>query len=272
MIALVIVACQQKLPSPDVIADVEGKSPPLRRVQNLFGRECCRSRIPVLDSKVLSALLDQLLDERLLWRLAWDTLPEGKAIAGREATERLVATSITEPIGEPSVAQHYRLHRERFKLPERVYIRQVLLDDAVAAADLRQIWAWGASLRGGCSKCGVDPRRVRRSRGLFRAKRFAGIIRGSAVYPRTRPGKRCSDNRLRLSRHSGPPNDCHRPSSSSPKSETRYNSSSRKNVYRTASIDWSRWPGSATMFAFFVRNVPFNYEGIYEQHLYEASD
>lgn len=140
---LALAACQQRLPSPDVIAEIDGSQVAYDQFESYLD-ESSFAPDTVVDSRVLSALLDQMMDERLLWRLAVDEFPESSNLGHREAIELLLQQVSQEEIDDAEVAQFYRLHRERFEQAERIRLRQVLLNDPVAAADLRQIWAWGA--------------------------------------------------------------------------------------------------------------------------------
>lgn len=142
-LSLALAACQQRLPSPDVIAEIAGRAVVYDQFESYL-EESSFDPGTVVDSRVLSALLDQMLDERLLWRLAVDELPEGSSLGPREAIERLLHEAVREQIDNAEIAQFYRLHQERFQQAERILMRQVLLNDPVVAADLRQIWAWGA--------------------------------------------------------------------------------------------------------------------------------
>lgn len=142
-LVLVLPGCQQVLPSPDVIAAIEDQEVLYTDFERYL-EESAFDPDAVVDSRVLSALLDQMLDEQLLRRLAVERQPGESPLQGREAIESLLSQEAGKPVTDAEIAQHYRLHQERFERPERIYLRQILLADAVAAADLRQIWSWGA--------------------------------------------------------------------------------------------------------------------------------
>lgn len=91
-----------------------------------------------LSSEVLSRLLDRWLDERLLKRLAVDRGVVRPEHSPRRAVDRLLAA---EPLAEPTdeeVAEHYRRHLDDYRRPERVRLRQMLLDRREIAERARQ--------------------------------------------------------------------------------------------------------------------------------------
>lgn len=86
-----------------------------------------------LSSQVLSLLLDQFLEEEMLARLAVD---EGVASPGdsqRRAADRLLRSAAAQEPSDAEVEQYYQEHREDFERPERVRLRQILVDDRPTA-------------------------------------------------------------------------------------------------------------------------------------------
>ena len=94
-----------------------------------------------LASPVLSGLFDQFLFEELLLEAARD-----QGVTGadrRRIVDKLVDTRAAAAVGETEVEAYFAEHPEEFDLPERVSLRQILVDDrATAQAAL-------ARLRGG---------------------------------------------------------------------------------------------------------------------------
>jgi hypothetical protein len=88
-----------------------------------------------LASDVLSRLFDQFLGEMLLARLAVDRGLAPAAAGRRAAIDRLLAADEppgAEP-GEAEIARYYQEHRDEFARPERVRLRQILVENRAAA-------------------------------------------------------------------------------------------------------------------------------------------
>jgi peptidyl-prolyl cis-trans isomerase C len=87
-----------------------------------------------LPSPVLSALFDQFLDEELLVHLAHDQglLPE-EAGTRRLAVDRLLRQEAPAPPDEAEVERWYREHLDQMRRPERVRLRQILVEDRETA-------------------------------------------------------------------------------------------------------------------------------------------
>ena len=140
----VLGGCQESVPRPDVIAEIEDERLVFEEFESFLARSAFDPDT-VLDSSVLSALLDQMLDESLLRRLARTTLLVDTPISDPDPVELLLEHADLPPISEAAIASYYRLNIDRFERPERVYLRQILLADPVAASDIRQVWALGAA-------------------------------------------------------------------------------------------------------------------------------
>lgn len=124
-------------PSPEVVAEIAGE-PVLYAEFEAYVRDALGEPGSSLGSDVLSGLFDQFLAERLLLRMAVDRglLPEGAAAgrsARRRAVDRLLAAEVDRPPDDAAVAAWYAEHRERFRRPQRVRLRQLLVDDLATA-------------------------------------------------------------------------------------------------------------------------------------------
>lgn len=87
-----------------------------------------------LPSPVLSALFDQFLDEELLVHLAYDEglLPEETGTR-RLAVDRLLRQEAPTPPDEAEVERWYHEHLDQMRRPERVRLRQILVEDRETA-------------------------------------------------------------------------------------------------------------------------------------------
>lgn len=114
-------------PSPDAIALV-GSDPVLYASFSDYVETETDSSIAALESPVLSNLLDQFLTERLLVQAAVDRGLVPPGTSHRQALSALLAAA---PADEPSRAEvlaRYRTEPQRWALPERARVRQVLTE------------------------------------------------------------------------------------------------------------------------------------------------
>lgn len=135
VVAGVLAACAAAPPPPDAIASVGDEGVSYTAFSAYVERET-ESSAAALESSVLSSLLDQYLTERLLTRMA---VEEGLVEEGSGHRRALSALLQSAPVEEPlrsEVLARYRAERERFVLPRRVRLRQVLTEtrDAAEAA------------------------------------------------------------------------------------------------------------------------------------------
>ena len=81
-----------------------------------------------LDNRVLAALFEQFLDEELLRQLAVDRDLVHAAASRRRAVEALLGGE-RSVVGDREVAAYYAEHQREFQLEERVFLRQLLVED-----------------------------------------------------------------------------------------------------------------------------------------------
>lgn len=133
-------------PAPDVVAQIEGDAVRYADFQAYLQQALGESGSS-LSSDVLSSLLDQYLEELLLSRLAVERglLPEDAAEARfgrRRALDLLLADEARREgdDGRPSEAEveaWYRDHLDELRRPERVRLRQILVETRQQAEKLR---------------------------------------------------------------------------------------------------------------------------------------
>lgn len=110
-----------------------------------------------LSAPVRSRLLDQFLEEELLLRLADE---RGLVLEGgsrRMAVDRLLRSVEPAGPGPEEVAAYYADHREGFRRPERVRLRQILLEDRGAATDVRRELEEGADFGAVARRASREP-------------------------------------------------------------------------------------------------------------------
>ena len=99
------------------MAEVDGEAVSLQAFEQFLRRNAVDGS-GVLDSNVLSSLLDQFLDERLLTRLTVDRLGLAAEVGSVAAAQALLATAV-ENIDDDAVASYYREHASQFDRPAR---------------------------------------------------------------------------------------------------------------------------------------------------------
>lgn len=163
--ALPLAACRggEPPPPPEVVAEIDGVEVRYaefeEHVANALGEAGAS-----LGSDVLSSLFDQFLEERLLTRLAVERglLPAEEAggrFAGRRALDLLLADAARDDAApsEQEIAAWYAANRERFRRPERVRLRQILVEERERAERLRAEIARGADFAAVAERASEDP-------------------------------------------------------------------------------------------------------------------
>ena len=148
-------------PPPDVVAEVAGEPVRYGELEAYYSRQLGESGAS-LGSDVLSELFDQFVDERLLARLAVEQgLAGGAAVARpagrRRAVDRLLAAGGDPAPTDAEIAAWYDRHRDELRRPERVRLRQLLVEDrATAERALAEIRA-GADFAAVAGRVSGDP-------------------------------------------------------------------------------------------------------------------
>jgi len=130
---LAALACRREQPpAPDVVARIGGKDVHYARFEGYLQRSM-GDPDTVLASDVLSELFDQFLDEQLLAHLALDRGLVPSIDHPRQAADALLRSDPEAEPGEAEIAAWYAAHRQDFARPERVRLRQILVEDRKAA-------------------------------------------------------------------------------------------------------------------------------------------
>jgi parvulin-like peptidyl-prolyl isomerase len=141
--ALAVLACaRERLTARDAVARLGEAEVRYPEVEAYF-KQSVGEVGPALGSDVLSRLFDQFLEERLLIELA---RARGLAAGGASAlgaSEALLAAEPPPAPAEAEVGTYYAAHPAEFMLPERLELRQILVEDREAAEQVRAELAAG---------------------------------------------------------------------------------------------------------------------------------
>lgn len=151
---------QAPLPGPDVVAKIGDGELRYPEFESYLERTLGEPG-GALASDVLSRLFDQFVDERLLTRLAVERglVPAGSD--GRAAAEALLAKEAGAAADDASIAGYYREHAEEFVRPERVRLRQILVEDRATAERARREIAAGADFVAVARRVSIEPAAAR---------------------------------------------------------------------------------------------------------------
>ena len=163
LLALLAACRQAEPPAPDLVARIGEEEIRYGRFEEYVQRTAGDGE-PVLGNDVLSQLFDQFLDEELLLRLATDRglVKEGapspaSASSRRKAIDALLADGLTREPGADEIAAYYQAHREAFARPERVRLRQILIEDRATAERAVRELAAGADFAQLARQLSRDP-------------------------------------------------------------------------------------------------------------------
>ncbi len=146
LVGLAAGGCRREatLPSPDVVARIGERELRAPAFDAYLERNLGEPG-GGLASEVLSRLFDQFVREELLAMLARERGLIGRSTPAAEAVEPLLAAN---PVPEPTaaeVAAYFAAHAGELARPERVHLRQVLVDDRLVAERARRELVAGAS-------------------------------------------------------------------------------------------------------------------------------
>lgn len=147
LVLLVATACSEPVPiAGDAVASVEGEEISYAEFETYL-RDNVGGDDLALEPSVASQLFDQFLDERLLVQLALDSGLTAEVeelgvsvdeVDQRTAARYLLAGIAADPADESTARAYYEAHREDFRRPESVDLRQILVparETAEAARD-----------------------------------------------------------------------------------------------------------------------------------------
>jgi parvulin-like peptidyl-prolyl isomerase len=123
---------REPVPGLDVVALVEEAEIRYGQFEDYVERNVGETEV-VLSSQVLSRLFDQFLDEELLRGLAVERGLVAEGVDSRQTIDSLLATSTAVWVTHAEVVAYYEAYQEEFARPERVRLRQILVEDRAAA-------------------------------------------------------------------------------------------------------------------------------------------
>jgi hypothetical protein len=143
------------MPAQDAAAEVGGREIPYQSFEAYLAANVGETE-PQLGHMALSRLFDQFLDEELLTRLAEDS---GMNLAAdrRQAVETLLASYEAQQISPTELELYYAQHQEEFRRPERVRLRQILVEEEWLAEQARKALEGGESFDSVSERLSEDP-------------------------------------------------------------------------------------------------------------------
>ena len=164
LVAAVLGCSGGTMSAPDVVARIDGREVRYAEFE-LYLKENSVVSKAVLGSDVLSGLFDQFLEEELLRRLAVEEGLVDEAAPRRAAARTLLTELLAAEVTEEHVDAYYRSHPEEFRAPERVELRQLLVEDRSQAEMARSEWLAGSSYEELVRRYAGNPKAHRSSEG-----------------------------------------------------------------------------------------------------------
>lgn len=148
------VGCGPAAPAGDVAAELADQAVPYAEFEAYLAASAIADG-PSLESPVLSGLFDQFLEELLLTRLAEE---EGIEASGRQARVSALVSRESADINQQELAEYYRANPAKFLQPERVHLRQILVEERSAAEQAAREISRGASFESAAKQFSAGPR------------------------------------------------------------------------------------------------------------------
>ncbi|MEE8138269.1 MAG: peptidyl-prolyl cis-trans isomerase [Thermoanaerobaculia bacterium] len=142
-LAAVVLGCGDgTMSAPDVVARIDGREVRYAEFELYLAENSVESEA-ALGSDVLSGLFDRFLEEELLRRLVVERGLMVENAPRRAAVQVLLAEQLAEEVSRERIEAYYRAHLDEFRAPERVELRQLLVEDRAQAELARSEWVAG---------------------------------------------------------------------------------------------------------------------------------
>lgn len=157
LIAVCLAACQPP-PEPAEGAIVMIDDRPLTYSDfESFLERMVGSEGAALEGRVLTALFEQFLEEELLLQLAVDRRLVPRQASSRAALEALLAEEEASPPTDEEVRAYFEQNTPKSELPERVWLRQILVEDRRTAEEALVALEKGESFVDVARRLSIDP-------------------------------------------------------------------------------------------------------------------
>lgn len=153
---LLAAGCRDDLPAPHVVARLAGDEIRLEQFESYL-EESSIDLDAGLGSRVLTQLFDEFLDEALVRRLAVDEGLVAAEAGRREALEALVGERLQLELSTESVELFHRRNEKRFSRPERVRLRQILVEEREAADQALRELSGGVPFEEVARRLSIEP-------------------------------------------------------------------------------------------------------------------
>ncbi|MCB1032775.1 MAG: peptidyl-prolyl cis-trans isomerase [Acidobacteria bacterium] len=151
-----LAACgQTKLPPSDAAARIESDELPYRAFEDYLKLNVGADQAE-LSATAMSRLFDQFLDEELIYRLSVDEGFATDKTPRRQATEAILAKTLSD-IPQSQVETYYELNRAEFERPERVRLRQILVEERRQAEEAMAALKAGEDFAEVANRLSLDP-------------------------------------------------------------------------------------------------------------------
>jgi len=156
---VLLAACSRwTAPGPDTIASIDHDAVPWSDFESYLEITGGSGALG-FSSAVSSQLLDQFLDEELVRREAVRVGAATASDSRRDATAALVERVVGDVPSAADVRLYYDRHESEFVAPERIHLRQILLDERDQAARAQAELAAGKDFAAVARRWSIDPSR-----------------------------------------------------------------------------------------------------------------